>query len=64
MRPLAGYRRNTEAFLVVATKQRFEVQALLGQRQGIPMGDVFRVLLNLPPAERAEALLVYEVHEQ
>lgn len=61
MRPVPGHVRDTEAFLIMATKQHFDVYARLGKREDIPMGDVSRVLLDLPASERAVALLVYEV---
>jgi hypothetical protein len=61
MHPLEGHRRDTEAFLIVATKQRLEARAVLGKEQDIPVGEVFRLLLDLLAAEQAGKLLVYEV---
>ena len=65
METLPGHNRDTEAFLVVATKQRFDALAQLGQRdEDIPMERVFATLLDLPADERAETLVAYEVRAQ
>ena len=62
METLPGHNRDTEAFLVVATKQRFDALAQLGQGgEDIPMESVFATLLDLPADERAETLVAYEV---
>jgi hypothetical protein len=64
MRPMSEHRRDTEAFLIVATKQYFDVHARLEKWKDISIGDVSRILLDLPASERAVALLVYEVRAQ
>ena len=62
--PLPGHRQDTEAILIVATKQQFDAPAQMGQREDLPMGDVFKMLLDLPASERAEAFVAYEVRAQ
>ena len=61
MRPFPTHQRDAEAFLVVATKQPLNADTRLGRRDDLPIGDVLRMLSDLPLSERAELLLVYEV---
>src|SRR3989442_946608 len=61
MRPFPTHQRDAEAFFVVATKQPLNADTRLGRREDLPIGDVLRMLSDLPLSERAELLLVYEV---
>lgn len=61
---LPGHPRATEAFLVVATKRPFDFRALLGKTEGISIPELSSALLRLPPAERAEEFLVYEMQSR
>lgn len=64
MAPVPGHRRDAEAFLVVATKGPLNLPAILRKQDGITFEEVSRILFGLPAAERAEALLVYEVRAE
>lgn len=58
---LPGRSRDTEAFLVVATKGVFRLTAVTGKTRDIPFAEVSRALLELPASERSEAWLVYDI---
>ena len=64
MEPEPGYRRSAEAFLVVATKDSFDLQAIIGKKDKITISQLSNAFLTLPSNERTERILVYEVRQK
>jgi len=61
MYPLQGQKRNTEAFYVIATKEKFNLQGIVKKTEGISAKELYNALLSLPARERAEEIVLYEV---
>ncbi len=66
MRVLDGHKKNIEAFIVVATKERWKGASLLNRGKGndLSMKDFYNALLALPADARAEEILIYEVRKR
>lgn len=72
MHTLTGHKKDTEVFILIATKERFDILLPLLRKEGIEgrskedisPKDFYNALLNLPADTRAEELLVYEVKEK
>lgn len=58
---IEGRVRDTEAFLVVASKRPFDPAATLGRDKDLTVDQILRVIGKVPADERVEELLVYEV---
>lgn len=64
MHTLPGHSRDTEAFLVIATREKFDILGLLKKGEEIPQKEFYKAILSLPADTRAEAMVVYEVRER
>ncbi|MBI4746295.1 MAG: DUF4384 domain-containing protein [Deltaproteobacteria bacterium] len=58
MQTLPGHKRDAEAFILVGTKERFD---LMSKGSSLKPEDLYKALLSLPPDTRTEDVLVYEV---
>jgi hypothetical protein len=67
---LPGHKKDAEAFILIATKERFDLLPLVkssnspfakGGQGGIKIEDFYKVLITIPPQERTEEILLYEV---
>jgi hypothetical protein len=59
----ADHRRDSEAFILVATKQPLNLSTLLGRDQNITVTDFYKVLLDIPVTEWVEEIIPYEVRK-
>lgn len=64
MHTLPRHSRDTEGFLVLATKERFDALGLLNKGEEIPQKEFYKAILSLPADTRAEEMVVYEVREK
>ena len=64
MGTLPGHKRDTEAFYVIATKEKLSLSGIVKKDGTVPAKDLYDVLLSLPPETRAEDVLLYEVREK
>lgn len=64
MHTIPGHSKDTEAFLVIATKEKFDLLRLLKKGEEIPKKEFYRAILSLPADTRAEEMVVYEVRER
>ena len=63
MHTMPGHSKDTEAFLVIATKEKFDVLTLLKKGEEIQQKEFYKAILSLPADTRAEEMVVYEVRE-
>ena len=63
MHTISGHSRDTEAFLVLATKEKFDLLGLLTKGEEISQKEFYKAILSLPADTRAEEMVVYEVRE-
>jgi len=59
--PLPGHKKDAEAFYVVATKEKFDLPALVKTCSSITSKELYTNLFSLPADTRAETLVMYEV---
>lgn len=64
MHTIPGHSRDTEAFLIIATKEKFDSIRLLNKGEDIPQKEFYKAILSLPADTRAEEMVVYEVRER
>jgi len=61
MSPLQGHKRDTEAFYLVATKEKLNLAGITKKDGEITAKELYGLLLSLPADTKAEEMLVYEV---
>jgi hypothetical protein len=64
MYPLSGHKKDVEAFLLIATKERFDALKLIKKGEDIQPKDFYNAILSIPADSRAEEILAYEVREK
>jgi len=64
MYPLQGHKRDAEAFYIIATKEKFDLQSMVKKTEGLTSKELYNALLSLPATERADEIVMYEVREK
>lgn len=60
MQNLPGHKKDAEAFVLIATKERLDLNAAKGRE--LRAEEFYKQLLTIPADSRAEEILLYEVH--
>jgi len=61
MYPLAGHKKDSEVFILIATKERFDALKLIKKGGDIQPKEFYNAILSIPADNRAEEILAYEV---
>ncbi len=61
MSPLPNHKKDTEAFYLIATKEKLSLAGITRNDGEIRAKDLYQFLLSLPADSKAEEMLVYEV---
>mgnify|MGYP001603783199 CR=1 FL=1 len=64
MYPLAGHKKDAEAFILIATKESFDALKLIKKGEEIQPKDFYNAILSIPANSRAEEIIAYEVREK
>lgn len=64
METLPGHKKDTEAFVVIATREKFDALTLSKGAADIKQKDFYKAVLAIPPSSLAEEILLYEVRER
>lgn len=64
MYPIKGHMKDAESFLLIATKERFDILKLIKKGEDIHPKDFYNAILSIPADSRAEEILAYEVREK
>jgi hypothetical protein len=62
MKTLHGHKKDAEAFILIATKERFGL--LDGRGKELRLEDFYELLTTIPPDSRTEEILLYEVRKK
>lgn len=64
MHTIEGQKRNTEAMVVIATKERFEMLKHIRKGGDITPKEFYNAVLSLPADTKVEEILLYEVRDK
>ncbi len=64
MNTLPGHAKDSEAFFLIATKEKFDLSGVVKKNGELTTKDLYRTLFALPADARAEEILVYEVRSR